>query len=161
MNKLYIKFEKPRTVLEFLKIFYCIKPSSNIMKAVPTYYDRECTKVQCNKYWRGFDDMFILIKTYYPTISKQKFLKILLKYYVIHNKKYYSMNFGICYGAGICRMMPYQPVLANSNINTIIPKNSKYSWVQLFNLIGIKDNKELFKIQKKQQTKILNNLKQK
>lgn len=93
---LYVKFKKPRTVKEFLNKFYQENPyNSYILMASETYSDKECTKLQCveNKL-RSYDDLFELIKTYYPSYTRKKLTLLLIK--SNFNNKIIGGYFGSC-----------------------------------------------------------------
>jgi hypothetical protein len=150
MDKLYVKFKKPKTIVQFIKLFY-----SNLMKnhgtcyAVTTYYDKECKKLHCDRNWRGFDDLLILVKTYYPSTNEKILLKRLLDIVILKYNLEIVMHFGICGSNGILRVMPYCSKSARSTISDRKPENSKYNWIDLFKLININNNEELLNFQEK------------
>lgn len=149
MNKLYVKFKKPRNILDFIKLFYSINRNKETLNAQPTYLDKECNNLHCNLYYRSFDDIFTLVKTYYPSTTEKILMNILLKYRVNHGNRILIMHFGICRGTEILRVIPYMSKYMGNSVSKEIPKNSKYSWSILFKLIGIETREKIEEIQKK------------
>lgn len=140
MKKLYVSFKRKKSILKFLITLYSYKDDGCGATAHATFYDKECTKVHCpNGKWRGFDDIYALVKTYYPSTTKKKLMVKLMemRYEVYRNgeKSYRYPHFEICSGAGILRVMPYR--FESNTISTKKPTNSKYSWKELFGLLGI------------------------
>jgi hypothetical protein len=99
-DKLYVTFEIPKTIREFLILFYFDKKTfreefvyrSSVSHR--TYSDKECKVLQCyESKIRSFDDLMILVNTYYPdTDAKTLMLEILnLDYREEKNKLLYPM----------------------------------------------------------------------
>ena len=98
---IYVKFaeeNKPKTVREFLNKFFS-SHKENYIRNVETYSDKECTILQCkaDKY-RSFDDIFELVKTYYPIVSIGTIFKILLTLKPEHNQSTYNLFMMSCSG---------------------------------------------------------------
>lgn len=71
--KLYVNVEKhPREkIVSFLKRCYDEGQYSYNYTFCETYYDVYCTKLQCYKKRRSFDELLTVVKTYYPHASKK------------------------------------------------------------------------------------------
>lgn len=140
---LYVKFaqeKKPRTVREFLKKFYHLSDGW-CLKGYTTYSDSECKRSQSSHSYRSFDDLLILVKTYYPSITDKKLIHYLLTtdFKLSENIKAYP-HLGVCSGMGKIRFIPYKEL--NVSYDLDIRKrmlNSKNTWNELLKLIGIKN----------------------
>ena len=80
MKKIYVGFKRPKTVAEFItKLFDNKQIYGEYYSSVTTFYDKECINIQCykNKY-RSFDDVYLIIKTYYPSYNRSKLMKVLI-----------------------------------------------------------------------------------
>jgi hypothetical protein len=77
MENLYIKtdqvFTSPKQFLEYLF------DHTNYITEF-TYFDKECTEVQCTAKRRSFEELYILFKTYFKNISKKELLTLLFTY---------------------------------------------------------------------------------
>jgi hypothetical protein len=137
---LYVKFERPRTVLEFLTKLYS-RRSGIYPAAVSTYNDKKCMYLQCNKNWRSINDIHRLIHTYYPSITMKQLMHYLmiLRIPQVTEGKTYFPHFGYCPGMNRLRYMPY--VVESSYL---VKEGGGYSWITLFKLIGI-TNRDTFK----------------
>lgn len=142
-NKLYVKFDKPRTVREFIKLFF------EKIHAKQTFYDAECKKIQCTSHrLRSIDDMMILIKTYYPSVSKAKIFEYLISTSIgtmgVFNKEGY-LNLSYCITIGR-PVFSYCTVGNRSNYNSKTRgTNSNYRWYDLILLIGKDKFNKLYK----------------
>lgn len=68
---IYIKENKSQDVESFVKSYF-------IHKMPATYYDEECSKLQCsNRRARSFADMLELTQTYFPECTKERLSFIL------------------------------------------------------------------------------------
>ena len=97
--KLYVKTIKVKNehIVTFLKRCYGDAYSGWEHKFTETFYDEDCTKLQASKSRRSFDDLFDLVKTYYPKASDvhiAKQIKKLTTYKSINNKA--RLNFLYC-----------------------------------------------------------------
>ena len=153
---IYVKFaeeSKPKTVREFLNKFFS-SYKEQYLRNVETYSNKECTISQCkpNKY-RSFDDIFELVKTYYPTVNVGTIFKILLtlkpKDSSQNTYNLYMMSCG-----GILKINCLYVKFNNDcvkNYNYIIKHpsyNSNYTYEKLFNMIGVKNQTDLDNILK-------------
>lgn len=73
IEKLYIETEG-ETITSIEQLLEIMIPRGVGYFEKTTYYDEECTKRQCGAYRRSFDDLYILFKTYFPTITKKEAL---------------------------------------------------------------------------------------
>lgn len=138
MELLYSTIPKKDTILEFIDAFYSFYKDHYSKKAHATFLDKECTKKHCASCkWRSFDDLYLVVKSVYPEITEKELMHNL----VIYDSGKYRMNFGVCFGTGITRVMPYTKG-AEFNIHDKKGSKSKYSVRELFELIGIKTIEE-------------------
>ena len=152
---IYVKFaeeSKPKTVREFLNKFFS-SYKEQYLRNVETYLDKECTVLQCkaNKY-RSFDDIFELVKTYYPTVSIGTIFKILLTLKPKHNDIVYNLFMMSCSGIKKINCL-YVKFQGNNvkNYKEIISNttyDSNYKYEELFNMIGVKNQEDLDNILK-------------
>ena len=152
---IYVKFaeeSKPKTVREFLNKFFS-SYKEQYLRNVETYLDKECTVLQCkaNKY-RSFDDIFELVKTYYPTVSIGTIFKILLTLKPKHDDIVYNLFMMSCSGIKKINCL-YVKFQGNNvkNYKEIISNttyDSNYKYEELFNMIGVKNQEDLDNILK-------------
>jgi len=149
--KIYVNFAKPRTAKEFLKKFY-YNGNRLFLQANATYKDKACKNFQCSKgKFRSFDDLLMLIKTYYPSYNAKKLMHLLLTINYGYEEKFMPY-FGTCSGMKRIRYIPHaQSSEDNKNIisyNAVIQNKqyaSKYSWKDLFTMLNINNNEDLDK----------------
>lgn len=158
MNKIYLKLDKkPRTIKSLLNSLYSERNDHSVM-ATNTYSDKQCTVLQCQSYrQRSFDDIKILVKTYFPKTSP----KVILKNLILLDPK--TKN-GTCTGfvfsncSTIDRIkINYNYVGSNDrkdyyfkNCNFDISKyDSEYSWRELFAMLNIHGIQDLIEYSKK------------
>lgn len=79
--KLYVDVEKIKgeRITTFLKKCYNIKPNSYDIVFTKTYFDELFQNKQCKKGNRSFEDLYAVIKNYYPHCTKKHFAKQLEK----------------------------------------------------------------------------------
>ena len=152
---IYVKFaeeSKPKTVREFLHKFFS-SYKEQYLRNVKTYSNKECTILQCNadKY-RSFDDIFELVKTYYPTVSIGTIFKILLTLKPKHNDIVYNLFMMSCKDIKKINCL-YVKFQGNNvkNYKEIISNttyDSNYKYEELFNMIGVKNQEDLDNILK-------------
>lgn len=169
-KKLYIKELKgksrPSSIIKFLELFLFIGDSITIRRpsAKATYTDKECVeRKQCDSgRMRSFDDILIVTKTYYPSITPKKLFHILLttifkikcQIYDYKTGKYDYQDRYYCLQMSNCGTMRRIRVWYNISLNfssqtkydylkNIAKYNSKYSWIDLTNMLDIKSNEEL------------------
>ena len=77
MENLYINTEQVFVShKEFLE--YLFRGTNYIIEY--TYFDKECTQLQCQAKRRSFEELYILFKTYFEDISKKELLNLLFTY---------------------------------------------------------------------------------
>ena len=152
---IYVKFaeeNKPKTVREFLHKFFS-SYKEQYLRNVKTYSDKECTILQCNSdKYRSFDDIFELVKTYYPTVSIGTIFKILLTLKPKHNDIVYNLFMMSCSGIKKinCLYVKFKggSVKNYSDIIQNTSYDSNYTYKELFNMIGVKNQEDLDNILK-------------
>lgn len=76
----YTKVPRKPTLYEYLKECFQATSSNGITgKFVETFYDKECTKLQCKIARRSFDDLLVISQTLYPKASPASVAKIIFK----------------------------------------------------------------------------------
>lgn len=160
--KLYIKeieldgIKKPKTIKGFLKFYFTHNKTPNpYSSSLATYSNKQCDTLHCRPdKLRSFDDMYMITKTYYPSITVEKFITILVNLTIIKNNKLLVPQFDICGTMMRIRIIYY---MSFNNYDNVISKpkyNSVYSWKQLFEKIDLtkeKYNKIKQQNEKKQQ----------
>lgn len=133
MDKLYIKAGRQPTISQFLSEVFSYNKEP-YMTSVETYYDEECLKIQCKagKY-RSFNEIFILVKTYYKSITVVKLAKLLLEMEIkIDDRVYYRY---ILYCDNIQKPVILFVRFKQSNGISDLKGNEKYSWLELYNMV--------------------------
>lgn len=152
---IYVKFaeeNKPKTVREFLHKFFS-SYKEQYLRNVKTYSNKECTILQCDSdKYRSFDDIFELVKTYYPTVSIGTIFKILLTLKPKHNDIVYNLFMMNCSGIKKinCLYVKFKGDKVE-NYKEIISNNtydSNYTYKELFDMIGVKNQEDLDNILK-------------
>ncbi len=96
---IYIKTEKePENFKELLLMFFSLELTSDRISTVTSYFDKECTKEQCqeNK-MRSFDDILELAQTYFPEITpKEVFHELITLDMKSTNGRKYFPHLGCC-----------------------------------------------------------------
>jgi hypothetical protein len=145
---LYIKMkieEKPIKIRKFLKQYYIgIKAHPYLLLGGQTYTDKECTKKHCNLHYRSFDDLLDLTSTYYPSTTPERMVHYLLttNFVLPDGKKAYP-HIGVCSTMKRIRFIPYKDATYPEEAINRKMENSKYTWKELFAMVGI-TNKEEF-----------------
>tara|TARA_R110000851_G_C12938072_1_gene551966 strand:- start:106 stop:639 length:534 start_codon:yes stop_codon:yes gene_type:complete len=149
-DKLYVKFKRPKTIKQFLTKFYSEVLHVKYRFPIQTYFDKACTKMQCRKHtYRSIDDLFILVKTYYPSATLKKLMKILVQLDLSTKDKQIRMIIGSCSGIDNIRIY-FGPGTVNHYSLTHIRKHSAtHSWVELFKMIGVNNKEEYDALYKK------------
>lgn len=137
--KIYVNFKKPETIEEFLTLFF----SDNLNKAyafpLPTYLDEECTQLQCEgRKNRSFEEVFDLIKTYYPKTTIETLLLVLVK---LRPQQCY-LYCASCSSINRITIVYYYSQIVNYNLPGMTDP-AGYNWPQLLAKIGIYTVKEL------------------
>jgi hypothetical protein len=147
---LYVDFEKPRTIKEFLEIFFGNNTFGEYSyKSAKTYSDSEFKSVQCyeNKR-RSFDDIYELVNTYYSNVSKKKLLHILIMLDLYsHTNQKAKFNFHYC--CDIHKSVMYYEVYGVWRDFTKRKGHSKYSWKELMAMMNIHNQQQFKSYQQK------------
>ena len=152
---IYVKFaeeSKPKTVREFLNKFFS-SYKEQYLRNVKTYSNKECTILQCDSdKYRSFDDIFELVKTYYPTVSIGTIFKILLTLKPKHNDIVYNLFMMSCSDIKKInclyvkfqgdKVKNYKEIIQNTSYD------SNYTYKELFDMIGVKNQEDLDNILK-------------
>ena len=144
--KLYVKFaqeRRPRTIRLFLKQYYSYYTDPYIAKGHDTHFDPACTRRHCGLSYRSFDDLYDLVKTYYPTIRKKKIMNHLLTIKIPIQNGVAKPHLGICSTMNRIRFIPYRTMNTSDKHLTRRMPNSANTWMELLNLIGITSEQEL------------------
>lgn len=140
---LYIKLDKkPKTLKELMIQFFSHKGVFGDRRGVATFNDPECQEqhTPVGKY-RSFDDVLEVAKTYFPTTTKKKLMKVLIDLRfseVSTSGEPLDLRLWIANCDGIER-----PTMVYNNgggtyrvINDDKMKKSKYKWSKLLALVG-------------------------
>jgi hypothetical protein len=140
--KIYLK-TKPKNLLDFLSKFFLMRNAWTT--SVETYFDEECKKVQCKTgIIRSFDDLYTCCLTYFPKTKPETLFKKLITTYIDMGNYNARIYFGRC--NTIKRMTCYY---MNGNLNNfkyfinLEQLESKYSYKELFNKLGINSQQDL------------------
>lgn len=147
---LYVKFaeeKKPRTIREFLIKYYTnpvdTSKYASQTHAHSTYKDKRCTQLHSRHMRRSFDDLHEIVQTYFPRATPKMVFKRLLK---LKHPLYTNLILTNCDGMMRIRISLYKdgnnsPSTYYSAVNTA-KYNSKYSWKDLFEMVGITNQDE-------------------
>jgi hypothetical protein len=140
---IYVNFKKPRTINEFLLMFYTQRNNNTHQStAAITYFNNKCTIVQCDKIRRSFDDLLELVQTYYPSTTPKILIGKLLKLKI---PEYNSIMLTNCGGMKRIRISYFAHSSYKTNYDNAIGINkldSKYSWKDLLDMIGIMNEQQ-------------------
>lgn len=129
-----------KTPEELLYYFLCdnlIKHNSNGGKA--TYENKECTIIQTTEgRLRSFDDVYIVARTYFPDITIREVALILFKF----RPRGFFPQLYHCSTMARIRIV-YVPHFQILNTEQF---NSKYSWEDILKIAGIKNKKDILKL---------------
>lgn len=145
---IYVKFEKPETIREFLQLFYNQRSNSynsNMLFATITYHDQECTDLQCSRDVRSFDDLYEMIQTYFPETTVKQFVFELLtvKLTLKNTETVFKPYLSYCNGMGKIRFLPHLDTCKNWSEYQKKMQHSKYSWEELLKTQDINSVLEL------------------
>jgi hypothetical protein len=158
MDKLYLKeietgqIKLPRTIRRFLRLFLTGSFTGCSNKALKTYPTKNCSRSQCsNNSLRSFDDIFLLVKTYYPNCDEKKLIKELILFNYKINKT--TSLIGDFYHCATMKRIRYTVTNHYERYNDSKgymytsgvyseKYESKYSWKELFEMVGIKSIKD-------------------
>lgn len=141
--KIYTTFGKQKTIREFIKLFFN-NVYSDRRTNVTTFFDENCTQIQCNKgKFRSFDDIYDCVKTYYKSVTPKQLIRILITTDLkssTNQQLYFHMS--TCGGIQRQRCLFYSNTY-NANTFTCNQYNSKWSWKELLLMLGVNNQEEL------------------
>jgi len=141
---IYVNFEIPKTPQDFLLRLYS-NVEYNKAHCVATYSDKDCKLIQCyeNKL-RSFDDLFEIFTTYYPELTEKDLIEILVNGNIKSTTgKQLYLHTSNCSTIMRIRIFYYNDVDECTYYYNCKKYDSKYSWVELFAMIGINSRMEL------------------
>lgn len=141
---IYVNFEIPKTPEEFLLKLYSLI-SYDRADCVATYFNKEGTLPQCReRKYRSFDDLFELFTTYYSKITEKDLIRLLTTANIkTTNGQQLYLHVANCSGIGRIRIVYYNNIDSCTQSFNCEKYYSKYSWVDLYKLIGINSGAEL------------------
>jgi len=153
--KLYVNFENPGTLKEFLEKFFSHKNNNEpYLRGVATYLDKECNYQQCGDgKLRSFDDVFDLVNTYFEDITPKELIHTLLLLDLERGDKKLYLHTGTCSSIQRIRML-YVPVntISNPSRNNsymYTKYDSKYSWGELFDMVNVNTTEDIINYKSK------------
>ena len=147
---IYLKLtEQPETIEELLKALFSVAANHNDrLLNIETYYDKECTKIQCIRAkFRSFEDIFDIVNTYFPNTSEEDVMKSLL-FLKLKSRFGSRLYFYPTYCRTICRpvCLYYENIMANPFNNKKAEEGKILkSWKDLLSQIGIKTDAQFSK----------------
>ena len=150
---IYVKFEIPKTVREFLKAFFSVENSSGtIIQNVATYTDKECIKMQCSSQRsRSFRETCDCVKTYFPKVTDKTIFRILLTLNLKSSKGnllYLRPEFCCTIDRPIIYYYTTEPAYYIINTNTKNGIDDK-SWSEIFNFFKLTNESKIKEFIKK------------
>jgi len=143
--KIYVKFEIPKTVREFLKMLFSPEESGGaLFRCVPTYLDEKCTKIQCDqRRSRSFREVCDCVQTYFPKVTDKTIFRILLTLN-LKNSSGTLLNFYFGFCSTINKPIMYystsQP--AYYAVHTLVNRGcTDKSWSEIFGMWKLTDEK--------------------
>jgi hypothetical protein len=145
-DKIYVSFKAPPTIGEFIKLFFSVNHgNTSLNKNVETFFDEKCTLQQCKEYkMRSFDDMMVIINTYYPgTTPKQLMHELLVTDVKADDGGELYFHMGDCPDIERIRCY-YSWTWATKSPWELSKYNSKWSWSELLAMLGIKNLEDMY-----------------
>lgn len=135
---IYTKFGKQKTIKLFIKKLYSIIDDRR-RDCVETYHDSECTILQCNaRKLRSFDDIYDCVKTYYPNTTIENLFHILLTIKLKDkNQKRLYLHMSNCSTISRIRLLYYHDIYSCLASYKCKKYDSKYSWIELLDMLGL------------------------
>lgn len=138
--KVYVKFKPPKTLKAFLMQFFGGNSLWGGSRAVSTYRNKECTKIQAGEgRLRSPWDVYACAKTYFPDLKLETFLRTLVK--LRPNGHYIHLSYCFDIKRPVISWSTQQ--LSNSSYWHYGKKG--WSWDDLLGSIGIKSAADLYK----------------
>lgn len=133
---IYVNFEIPKTVEEFLtKFFSNSKTYNDYLTNVETFSDPECTTIQCHSgKYRSFEEVLECVNTYYDELKPKDLMLILDSLVLKHPNGTKRMLYTL-----FCETICKPVMLFAHDYKTICDSDkkgiAKHSWEELFNMI--------------------------
>lgn len=144
---IYTKFGKQDTIYKFIRKLYS-DISNGEAHALATYSDKGCTILQCQaRRLRSFDDLLECVQTYYPHATPEYLMHVLLTIVIKHEGKHLYLYMSNCTTISRIRVYYYTGE-SYENINCS-KYNSKWSWMNLLEMIKLKTTREIREYVKK------------
>lgn len=141
--KIYTKFGKQPTIMKFLELFFDYPLWGERLLSCETYFDRECTLIQCEQgKYRSIEELLMCVRTYYTNVSFETLMRNLCNLKITKEGKNYYFRPYDCYDikkTTVCMMMARQPHyfdLSNQK------QNSFYSCMDCFKMGGIHNQED-------------------
>lgn len=137
----------PKSINDLIRMLYPV--TSRVTMATTTYKDPGCNYLQCDKSYRSFDDILELVKTYFPEVTEKDVIKKLLSIRIIYNdidgEKLLYPNIGTCGTMNRIRFIYVKLATVNTSNDAYMRSmpDSKYSWKQLLEPLGITNSDTL------------------
>ena len=139
--KIYVSFRRPRTVKEFLIMFYQLNSASFVDgsgRAVQTYRDKNCKVIQCGLgRLRSPQDIYDCVRTYFPNVRLDTVFSTLLKLKTKDGRFIYPS-----YCWDIRRPVTSWGTYKNHDMPQY---NGAYGWKTILNALGINNKIEYHK----------------
>lgn len=93
-------------IKELLGVLYSnnIYNDINDYYSITTYYDKECTLIECSKLRRSFEDLLEICRTYFPSTTEEDLMKELLDSTYLKWSKCGDINKIVFYGLGFYKI---------------------------------------------------------
>lgn len=144
--KIYLKLDKkPENIIELLYALFSYGiDTSNTVTNVITYNDEECQEIQCDcRKYRSFDDIFDIVNTYFPETPVEEVFKSMLILNIKNTDKKSNLYPWLYRCSTIKRIVFCYNYNKSEQEFSSEKYESKYNWVDLMTMIGIKNQQEL------------------
>lgn len=140
---IYVNFEIPESPKEFLIAFYSVLWRDRAY-CKETYFDKECTRLQCSaQRLRSFEDLFELLTTYYTDLTKKDVIEILSSTVLKSNVNVpLYLHISNCSTISRIRVFYYEDINSCALDFNCSKYNSEFSWADLFKLINVNSREE-------------------
>lgn len=151
MNKIYLKEFKdkqPESIQELLLALFNYHGSYGLIKSVTTYYNPECTQLQCDSdKYRSIDETFDIVNTYFPNTDIKTLMHELAILPVVESdgSKLYLL-LANCSNIQRLRLCYYKDVKECTTLDKSHPHyNSKWTMGELLDCLGLEDARNTIK----------------
>lgn len=84
--KIYTKFGKQPTIMKFLELFFDYPLWEERLLSCETYFDKECTEIQCERgKYRSIEELLMCVRTYYTNVSFETLMRNLCNLKITKN----------------------------------------------------------------------------